>query len=154
MASFQAKIHWKRMRNEKTKNIVSFRPYPTRNRKFQKNSKKIQKIKKFFYGFISSQNRLEKAEKREQIKIIVPLRSYPTRNKKLQNNSKKVLEIIKIPLWLQFKPKQDGKGRQREKIKIIVPFLPDGLKKILKKQQKNFEKLKNMIMASFQAKIG
>ena len=35
-----------------------------------------------------------------------------------------------------------------------VPFLPDGLEKIPKKQQKNFEKLKNMIMASFQAKIG
>ena len=33
-------------------------------------------------------------------------------------------------------------------------FLPDGLEKIPKKQQKNFEKLKNMIMASFQAKIG
>ena len=27
------------------------------------NSKKIQKIKKFLYGFISSQNTLEKAEK-------------------------------------------------------------------------------------------
>ena len=35
-----------------------------------------------------------------------------------------------------------------------VPFLPDGLEKIPKTQQKNFEKLKNMIMASFQAKIG
>ena len=35
-----------------------------------------------------------------------------------------------------------------------VMFLPDGLQKISKKQQKNFEKLKNMIMASFQAKIG
>ena len=35
-----------------------------------------------------------------------------------------------------------------------VTFLLDGLQKISKKQQKNFEKLKNMIMASFQAKIG
>ena len=35
-----------------------------------------------------------------------------------------------------------------------VTFLPDGLQKIPKKQQKNFEKLKNMIMAQFQAKIG
>ena len=31
---------------EKIKIIVSFHSYPTRNRKFQKNSKKIQKIKK------------------------------------------------------------------------------------------------------------
>ena len=30
-----------------------------------------------------------------------------------------------------------------------VPFLPDGLEKIPKTQQKNFEKLKNRIMASF-----
>ena len=31
--------------------------------KFQKNSKKIQKIKKHIYGFISSQYRMEKVEK-------------------------------------------------------------------------------------------
>ena len=40
--------------------VVRFRSYPTRNRKFQKNSKKI---KKHHYGIISSQNRLEKAKK-------------------------------------------------------------------------------------------
>ena len=49
--------------------MVSFRPYPTRNRKFQKNSKKIQKIKKFLYGFISSQNRMEKADKEREQKL-------------------------------------------------------------------------------------
>ena len=48
---------------EKIKIIGPFRSYTTRNRKFQKNSKKIQKFKKYHYGFISSQNRLEKAEK-------------------------------------------------------------------------------------------
>ena len=86
MALFQSKISWKIMRQrenknyrslsslpdtqvgkdrerQEIKNIVSFRSYPTRNRKFQKNSKKIQKIKKQLYGFISSQYRLEKAEK-------------------------------------------------------------------------------------------
>ena len=45
IAAFQAKIVWKMPR------------------KFQKNSKKIQKIKKYYYGFISCQNRLEKDEK-------------------------------------------------------------------------------------------
>ena len=35
-----------------------------------------------------------------------------------------------------------------------VPFLPDAKQKIPKKQQKKFKKLKNIIMASFQAKIG
>ena len=81
MAAFQAKIGWKRLRKGEYKNYhsvtqvgkgrereiikinVPFRFYPTRNRKLQQNSKKIQKIKKYCYGFISSQNRMEKAEK-------------------------------------------------------------------------------------------
>ena len=37
--------------------------YPTRNRKFQKNSKKIQKFKKHYYGFSSGQNKLRMVEK-------------------------------------------------------------------------------------------
>ena len=64
IVSFQAKIGQERLRkNEKRKKIVLMYSYPTRNRKFQKNSKKIQKIKKHHYGFSSSQNRLGKAEK-------------------------------------------------------------------------------------------
>ena len=46
MASFQTKIVWKRPRKREKKIIVSFRTYLSRYRKFQKNSKKIQKIKK------------------------------------------------------------------------------------------------------------
>ena len=65
MDSFQAKIGWKRMRKSENKNYrsVPFRSYPMRNTNFEKNSKKIQKIKKYHYGFISIQNRLEEAEK-------------------------------------------------------------------------------------------
>ena len=61
MDSFKAKIGWNSPRKRENKNYrsVPFRSNPTRNRKFQKNSKKIQKIKKYHYGFISSQNRLE-----------------------------------------------------------------------------------------------
>ena len=66
MNSFQAKIGWKKMRKREIKIIVPFRSYQTRNRKFRKNSKKIRKIKKYHYGFISSQNRLEKAEKERE----------------------------------------------------------------------------------------
>ena len=66
MASFQAKIGWKSREREKIKIIVPFRSYPTLNRKFQKNSKKIQKVKKYHYGLISSQDRLEKAEKEKK----------------------------------------------------------------------------------------
>ena len=65
MASFQAKIGWKTQRRRENKyyHSVPFCSDPKRNRKFQKNSKKIQKIKKYHYGFISSQNRLENAKK-------------------------------------------------------------------------------------------
>ena len=63
MASFQDKIGWGRPRKRKNKNTVPIRSDPTRNRKFHKNSKKIPKIEKYHYGFISSQNSLEKNEK-------------------------------------------------------------------------------------------
>ena len=43
MASFKARIGWNRPRKKKINIVVLFRSYPTRNRKFQKNSKKIQK---------------------------------------------------------------------------------------------------------------
>ena len=68
MALFQAKIDWKsqRMRENKNCHSIPFRFYPARNRKFQKNRKKIQKIKIYHYGFISSQNRLEKDEKKRK----------------------------------------------------------------------------------------
>ena len=65
LAFFQAKIDWGRQRKRENKNcrFVPFRSFPTRNLKFQKNSNKIEKIKKYHYGLVSSQNRLEKAEK-------------------------------------------------------------------------------------------
>ena len=63
MASFQAKIGWKMPRKRKIKIIGPFRSFTTRNRKFQKNSKNIQKIKEYLYGFLSCQNRFEKAVK-------------------------------------------------------------------------------------------
>ena len=48
MASFQAKMGCKRPGKRENKNYrsVPFCSYPTRNRKFQKNSQKIQNIKK------------------------------------------------------------------------------------------------------------
>ena len=61
MNSFQAKIGWKRTRNIEIKILVPFRSYPTRNTKFQKNSQKIQNIKKKYqYCNLSGENRLEK----------------------------------------------------------------------------------------------
>ena len=65
MTSFQAKMGWKSLRNRENKNYrsVPFRSYPTGQRTFQKNSTKIQKTKKYHYGIISSQNRMEMSEK-------------------------------------------------------------------------------------------
>ena len=62
MASFQAKIDWERLgerENKKNRSDVFTQPGIKKN---QKNSKKIQKIKKHHYGFFSSQNRLEIAK--------------------------------------------------------------------------------------------
>ena len=63
-----------------------------RNRKFQKNSKKIQKIKKYHYGVTSSQNRMEKAQ-REKIKIIVSFRSDPMHKRELKKIAKKFNKV-------------------------------------------------------------
>ena len=41
MGSFQAKIGWKCLGKRENKTIASFRTFPNRNRKFQKNSKQI-----------------------------------------------------------------------------------------------------------------
>ena len=62
MASFQAKVGWKRPRKRENKNFhsVPFRSYPMGNKKSKKREKKN---KKYHSGFISSQNRLEKVEK-------------------------------------------------------------------------------------------
>ena len=81
MASFQAQTGWKRLKKRENKNycFVSFRSYPTGNRKFQKNSKIIQKIQTYHYGFISGQNSLEKVEKEKNKNYrIVSFRSYTT----------------------------------------------------------------------------
>ena len=59
---FKTKQVGKGREREKIEIMVPSRSHSTRNRKFQKNSKKIQKIKKQRYDFISSQNKSEKAE--------------------------------------------------------------------------------------------
>ena len=62
MASFQAKIGWERPKKGEKK-IILMGSYPTGNKKFQKNSKKIQKFRKLHHTFFSSKNRMGKAEK-------------------------------------------------------------------------------------------
>ena len=63
MNSFLDKTGWKKMRKREIKIIVPFRSVPTR--RVTENSKKkiAKKLKKYNYCLISSQNRLEEAEK-------------------------------------------------------------------------------------------
>ena len=97
---------------------MSFRPYSTRNRKFQKNSKKIQKIKKFLYGFISSQNRIEKAEKERKQEL--SFRFVLTR--RVIENSKKI-----------------AKNFKKSKNTIMASFQAKiGWKRLRKRENKNF----------------
>ena len=65
MASFQAKTGWEMpKKRENKKKIILMCSYPTRNRKFQKKkAKKFKKLNKYHYYLISSENRLEEAEK-------------------------------------------------------------------------------------------
>ena len=93
-----------------------------------------------------------KRQRREKRKIIIPFRPYLTQNLKLQNNSKNKNKKKKKPVWLHLKPEQVGKGRERKKINIVVLFrsYPTPNRKF----QKNSNKLKNTIMAPFEATIG
>ena len=61
MASFQAKIDWKRMRTSENKNCLSVPFLPNGKYKIPK----IEKKKKYHCGFISSQNRMKRSRKRE-----------------------------------------------------------------------------------------
>ena len=63
MASFQAKIVWKRPRKRENKNYRVVKFLPDTLQKIPKKNEKIKKIKKYHYGNISSQNSLEKAKK-------------------------------------------------------------------------------------------
>ena len=57
-------------------------------------------------------------------------------------------------MWLHFKPKQVGKGCERGKIEIILPFRSVPTRRMIEKSKKiatKFKKLKDTIMATFQA---
>ena len=86
MASFQAKAGRDRLRViPKKKVIVPIHFNPIRNWEFQKNSKKIQKIKEYHYGFFSSQNGTRQAESdTEKKKVIILIHSNPTKNREFQ----------------------------------------------------------------------
>ena len=75
---------------EKKKVVVQINSYPTRNRKFPKNSKKILKFIKHYKGFSSSQNRLGMAKKERKQKL--SLQSIPTQP--VIENSKEIAKKL------------------------------------------------------------
>ena len=66
MPLFQAKIGWKMPGKREYENYRSISFQPDAKQEIPNNSKKIQKFKKYYYGFISSQNRLEMDEKQRK----------------------------------------------------------------------------------------
>ena len=63
------------------KKKLSFPSVPTQREieNSKKIAKKLKKVKKYHYGFISSQESVGKGGERDKIKIIVTLRFVPTR---------------------------------------------------------------------------
>ena len=154
MAFFKAKTGWQRPRKREKKILVPITSYLMRNRKLIKLAIKLKKLKNIFMAFFEAKMGWERPRKREK-KIIVPINSYPIRNRKLKKNSKKIQKIKKHRYG--FFSSQNGWGeaeKERKKNYRSDQFLPDQEQKIKKKIAKKFKKLKNIVMASFQAKMG
>ena len=98
-----------------------------RNRKCQKNHKKIQKIKKYQYEYNYIQNRLEKDEKaRNKNYHSVPFLSYSTRNRKFQKYRKKFKKLKNtIVASLQAKIGWRKPRKSENKNYGSVSFLPE-----------------------------
>ena len=80
MDSFQTKIRPKRQRKREKKNNCFVLSNPTRNRKFQKNSKKNFENQKIPLRLHFKKKQVGKGREIEKIEIIIPFRSYPTPN--------------------------------------------------------------------------
>ena len=98
MASFQAKIGWKKMRKREIKIIVPFYSVPTRC--VIENSIKIVKIQKkkktkYDYGSFQAKIGRKRMRNRENknyrfVSFLPDFRSYPRRDRKFQKNNKKI----------------------------------------------------------------
>ena len=89
------------------------------NRKFQ--NKIAKKFKKYHHRLISSQNRLEEAEKERKLKLLlrfVPARCVIENSKKTAKKFKKLKNTIKN----SFQAKIGRKKMRKRETKIIVPF--------------------------------
>ena len=81
MASFQAKIGWKRGRKRENNNCISVPFLPDGKYKIPKKEKKNKKIPLWLH-FMPKQ--VGKCREKEKIKIVFPFPSDRTRNRKFQ----------------------------------------------------------------------
>ena len=125
MASFQAKIVWKRPRKRENKNyrFVSF--LPGVEQKMPK--KKATKLKKIPLWHHFKPKQFGKGKEREKIKIIVSFRPSLAQNLKLQKNCKKKFKKLKNASMASFKARIGWQrpGKKENKYCRSVSFLPN-----------------------------
>ena len=154
MASFQAKKGRDRLRMWEKKILVLIHSNPTWNRESQKNSKKIQKIKKHQYGFFSSQNGTREAENVRKKKF--SFWSIP--NRPGIGNSKKIAKKLKKLKNINMASFQAKKGRERlgmweKKILVLIHSNPTRNRE-LQKNSKKIQKIKKHHYGFFSSQNG
>ena len=123
MASFQAKIGWRRRRNRENKNCLSVPFVLDGKYKIPKKEKKNNKIPLWLH-FMTKQ--VGKCREREKIKIVFPFPSDRTGNRKFQKKRRK-FKKLKNPLMASCQAKIRWKRLRKRENKIChsVPFLAD-----------------------------
>ena len=155
MASSQAKTGRERLRTWKKKILVLIHSNPTWKREFQKDSKKIKKIKKTSLRLLFKPKWDGRGWECEEKKIIVPIHSNLTWNREFQKNSKNFQKIEKHQYGFFSSQNWTGEAENVRKKKFSfwsIPTRPGigNSRKIAKK----FKKLNNIITSSFQGKTG
>ena len=135
MAAFHAKIGWKRLRKREYKNYLSVLFLPDGLGKIKrKKQKNFKELKKYNFGIISNQNRLEKAENERKQKLSF---HFVSTRRVIENNNKigKKFKQLKNTIMSSFQAKIGWKMQRKRENKNyrFIPFLPDCVKKIPKK---------------------
>ena len=124
-------------------NSVDSRP---RQENSEKNSKKIEKIKKtsFRHYFLPKRDEIGREREKKNKNFTSEFRSCLTEGRKLRKKQEKNLKNLKTSFRHYSQPKRDEIGREREKKKFYfrIPFKPDSSEKIPKKIAKELKKFK------------
>ena len=133
---FKQKLVGKCREREKIKTVIPFRSVLTLRviENSKKIKKKIREIKKYHYGFISSQNWLENAKKERIWRVsfrFIPTRRVTENSKKIAKKSKKLKNTVMCSFQAKIGLKKMRKWENKNY--HSVSFLPDGVEKIPKK---------------------